>query len=140
MPNIRHYYKQSLKTWLSSGIKCFFLKLQFHFLMIKLFFMSEIRAYAARDKDASLEPFEIQRREILENDIEIDIEYCGVCHSDLHTVRNDWGGTKYPSVPGHEIIGRVMGTGSNIMDFKEGDLVGVGCMVDSCQSCESCKD
>lgn len=102
--------------------------------------MSEVKAYAARDKVANLKPHKINRRELLDNDIEIDIEYCGVCHSDLHTVRNDWGGTKYPSVPGHEIIGKVKRTGNKVTEFKEGDLVGVGCMVDSCQSCASCDE
>jgi alcohol dehydrogenase (NADP+) len=102
--------------------------------------MTEIKAYAAQDEKAKMKPSNIKRRTVLENDIEIDIEYCGVCHSDLHTVKNDWGGTKYPSVPGHEIIGRVISKGSNISDIKKGDLVGVGCLVDSCRSCDSCKD
>ena len=102
--------------------------------------MNEVKAYAAQDEEAPMAPISIKRREVLENDIEIDIEYCGVCHSDLHTVRNDWGGTKYPSVPGHEIIGRVLKTGSKISDIKVGDLVGVGCLVDSCRTCASCKD
>lgn len=102
--------------------------------------MNEVKAYAANSKEDHLKSLKIPRREVLENDIEIEIEYCGVCHSDLHTVRNDWGGTKYPCVPGHEIIGRVKTAGKNISDYKVGDLVGVGCMVDSCQSCDSCVD
>lgn len=102
--------------------------------------MSEVKAYAAQHKEDKMHPFKIPRREVLDNDIEIEIEYCGVCHSDLHTVRNDWGGTRYPSVPGHEIIGRVISTGKNISDFKVGDIAGVGCIVGSCQSCDSCKE
>jgi uncharacterized zinc-type alcohol dehydrogenase-like protein len=102
--------------------------------------MSQVKAYAAHEPAANLEPFEVKRREVKENDIQIDIEYCGVCHSDIHTVNNDWGGSQYPVVPGHEIIGRVVNVGENVSDFKEGDLVGVGCMVDSCQHCDSCKE
>ncbi|GHA27801.1 alcohol dehydrogenase [Salinimicrobium marinum] len=102
--------------------------------------MSQVKAYAAQEPAANLEPFEVKRREVKEDDIQIDIEYCGVCHSDIHTVNNDWGGSQYPVVPGHEIIGRVMQVGKNVSGFKEGDLVGVGCMVDSCQHCDSCKE
>jgi len=102
--------------------------------------MSEVKAYAAQSNTADLKPFDITRRDVLEDDVEIDILYCGVCHSDIHTVRNDWKNAKYPSVPGHEIIGRVVKTGKNATNFKEGDLVGVGCMVDSCQHCDSCKE
>jgi len=102
--------------------------------------MSEVKAYAAQSSTADLKPFDITRREITEEDVEIDILYCGVCHSDIHTVRNDWKNAKYPSVPGHEIIGRVVKAGKNASKFKEGDLVGVGCMVDSCQHCDSCKE
>ncbi len=102
--------------------------------------MSKINAYAAQSNDADLKPFDIKRREILPDDVKIEIEYCGVCHSDIHQVRNDWGNSKYPVVPGHEIIGRVTEVGKNVSGFKKGDLVGVGCMVDSCQKCDSCKE
>ncbi|UJH92057.1 NAD(P)-dependent alcohol dehydrogenase [Antarcticibacterium sp. 1MA-6-2] len=102
--------------------------------------MSQVKAYAAKDPESNLEPFEINRRSILPNDVELEIDYCGVCHSDLHTVKNDWGGAQYPVVPGHEIIGRVTKTGKKVTRFKSGDLVGVGCMVDSCQHCNSCKE
>ena len=103
--------------------------------------MSEkVNAYGAKDSKADLEPLEIKRRAVGEDDVQIDITYCGVCHSDIHTVRNDWKNSKYPVVPGHEIIGRVVSVGSNVTTVKEGDLVGVGCMVDSCQTCDSCKD
>lgn len=103
--------------------------------------MSEkVNAYGAKDSKADLEPLEIKRRDVGQDDVQIDITYCGVCHSDIHTVRNDWKNSKYPVVPGHEIIGRVVNVGSNVTNFKEGDLVGVGCMVDSCQTCDSCKD
>ncbi|WBL24584.1 NAD(P)-dependent alcohol dehydrogenase [Zunongwangia sp. HGR-M22] len=101
---------------------------------------TEIKAFGAKSKTASLEELNIERRETLADDVEIDILYCGVCHSDIHTVRNDWGGSKYPVVPGHEIVGRVISVGDKVSKFKEGQLVGVGCMVDSCQHCDSCKD
>lgn len=91
----------------------------------------------APDKD--LEGLIISRREVLPHDIEIEILYCGVCHSDLHTARNDWGGSFYPVVPGHEIVGKITNVGSEVSKFKVGDLAGVGCLVDSCRTCESCK-
>lgn len=102
--------------------------------------MKKIKAFAAHEVDAPLKPFEIERREVQENDVYIDIEYCGVCHSDLHFVKNDWGVSHYPLVPGHEIIGRVIKVGNNVSGFKEGQLVGVGCMVDSCRHCKACKE
>ena len=100
---------------------------------------ANIKAFGTRGADKDLEPMNIGRRDLLPNDVEIEIMYCGVCHSDLHTARNDWGGTKYPAVPGHEIIGRIIRTGTEVSKFKSGDLVGVGCMVDSCKSCSSCE-
>jgi len=99
----------------------------------------EVKAFGTEAFDAPLKKMNIQRREITENDIEIQIMYCGVCHSDLHTARNDWGFTVYPAVPGHEIIGKVTQVGSNITKVKVGDVAGVGCLVDSCRECESCK-
>ncbi|MCF4101265.1 NAD(P)-dependent alcohol dehydrogenase [Gillisia sp. M10.2A] len=102
--------------------------------------MTEVKAYAATSSTADLAPLDIKRRDTTTQDVEIDILYCGVCHSDIHTARNDWKGSKYPVVPGHEIIGRVLSVGDNVSKFKEGDLVGVGCMVDSCQTCNSCKE
>ncbi len=87
-----------------------------------------------------LAPFSIERRESTANDVQIDILFCGVCHSDLHTARGEWGGTTYPCVPGHEIVGRVVRVGSSVKDFKEGDLAAVGCMVDSCRKCASCRE
>lgn len=100
----------------------------------------DVKAYAAHESDADLEPIEITRRDLQKDDVKIDILYCGVCHSDIHQVRNDWGNSKYPVVPGHEIIGRVAAVGDNVSKFKEGDLVGVGCMVDSCQKCDACSE
>ncbi|SFR76462.1 NAD(P)-dependent alcohol dehydrogenase [Maribacter stanieri] len=102
--------------------------------------MTKIKAYAADNKDANLKPLEIERRDPLKDDVKIDILYCGVCHSDLHQVRNDWKNSAYPVVPGHEIIGKVLEVGSGVTKFKVGDLVGVGCLVDSCQTCSACKD
>ncbi|MBZ9631318.1 NAD(P)-dependent alcohol dehydrogenase [Salegentibacter sp. LM13S] len=102
--------------------------------------MNEVKAYGAQSSDANLKALNIERREITADDVKIEIEYCGVCHSDIHQVRNDWKNSKYPVVPGHEIIGRVTQIGKNVSNFKEGDLVGVGCMVDSCQECDSCKE
>ncbi|GJL93345.1 NAD(P)-dependent alcohol dehydrogenase [Hyphococcus sp.] len=103
--------------------------------------MKQVPAYAAQSEDAPLGPFSINRREVGPEDVAIDIDYCGVCHSDIHTARNEWGGRSvYPCVPGHEIIGRVTEIGGKVAAFKAGDLVGVGCLVDSCQSCEACED
>ncbi|WP_221794261.1 NAD(P)-dependent alcohol dehydrogenase [Oceanobacter mangrovi] len=96
--------------------------------------------YAAQSATTPLAPFEFDRREPQAGDVAIDILYCGVCHSDLHTARNDWGWTLYPSVPGHEIVGRVSAVGAGVSKYKVGDHVAVGCMVDSCQSCSHCHD
>ena len=98
-----------------------------------------VRAYAAASATSPLAPFTFQYRDPRADDVVIDILYTGVCHSDLHTARNDWGGTIYPVVPGHEIVGRVRSVGSAVQKFRPGDLVGVGCMVDSCRHCEPCK-
>lgn len=98
------------------------------------------KAFGTSSEKDSLKPLEIKRREVGDNDINIEILFCGVCHSDIHTARNEWGGSNYPVVPGHEIIGRIKNFGKNVKTFKEGDLVGVGCMVDSCQKCEQCKN
>ncbi len=97
-----------------------------------------IPAYAAPSAGAPLQPMAIERRALRPDDVAIDILYCGVCHSDLHQVRNDWGGSRYPMVPGHEIIGRVSAVGSAVARLKVGDPVGVGCMVDSCLACDQC--
>jgi len=97
-------------------------------------------AYAAQSATAPLAPFTIQRRGPGPHEVQIEILFCGVCHSDVHTVRDEWHGTTYPCVPGHEIIGRVTKVGAQVKKFKEGDLAGVGCMVDSCRVCQSCKD
>ncbi len=98
-----------------------------------------VKAFGTENRTAQLEEMTIARREVLPNDIEIDILYCGVCHSDLHTARNDWGFTTYPAVPGHEIVGKVTRVGSNVTKLKVGDYAAVGCLVGSCQSCDSCK-
>lgn len=98
-----------------------------------------VKGYAAHSKDSDLAPFSFERRDQRPDDVVIEILYCGVCHSDLHTARSDWGGTMYPVVPGHEIIGRVKSVGNQVSRFKVGDHVGVGCMVDSCQQCDACK-
>jgi len=97
------------------------------------------KAYAAQSATSPLGPFNIQRREPTSKDVEIDILYCGVCHSDLHFARNEWGFSAYPIVPGHEILGRVTRVGKDVTKFKAGDLAAVGCMVDSCRTCSSCK-
>jgi alcohol dehydrogenase (NADP+) len=101
--------------------------------------MANTKAYAAQSETSPLAPFSFTRREVLPSDIQIQILYCGVCHSDLHTARNEWGGTTvYPVVPGHEIVGRVTKVGSSVKNFKAGDLAGVGCLVDSCRDCAEC--
>lgn len=97
-----------------------------------------IIGYAARSATTAVEPFQFQRRDPRDNDVEIKILYCGVCHSDLHQARNDWGNSQFPMVPGHEIVGTVLSVGSAVTHFNVGDTVGVGCMVDSCQVCSAC--
>ena len=97
-------------------------------------------SYAASSAKAPLAPYRFDRRDPREHDVVIDILYCGVCHSDVHTVRDEWGQGKYPIVPGHEIIGCVTAVGKGVTKFKVGDMAGVGCMVDSCRECASCKE
>jgi uncharacterized zinc-type alcohol dehydrogenase-like protein len=97
-----------------------------------------VKAYAAEAADQPLGPFAIERREAGPNDVVIEIAFCGVCHSDLHTVRGEWGGTMFPCVPGHEIVGSVSAVGSAVTRFAPGDTVGVGCIVDSCRTCAAC--
>ena len=99
-----------------------------------------IKAYGAYAGDKPLESMDISRRAPGSNDVQIDIAYCGLCHSDLHQVRDEWAGTRFPCVPGHEIVGRVCAVGADVSNFKAGDLVGVGCMVDSCQQCAECDE
>jgi alcohol dehydrogenase (NADP+) len=98
------------------------------------------QAYAVQSATTPFAPFSIERREPGPRDVSIEILYCGICHSDLHTARSEWPGTRYPCVPGHEIIGRVSSVGSQVSRFKAGDIVGVGCMVGSCRTCPSCKE
>jgi uncharacterized zinc-type alcohol dehydrogenase-like protein len=102
--------------------------------------MAKAFGFAATEASAPLAPFSFERREPREKDVEIDIQFCGVCHSDLHTARGEWGNTLYPSVPGHEIVGRVSRVGAGVTKYKVGDLVGVGCLVDSCRHCASCNE
>ena len=102
--------------------------------------MLPTKAYAVHSPTDKFQPFSFERRDPRPNDVVIAIRFCGVCHSDLHTARSEWPGTRYPCVPGHEIVGQVTATGSAVTKFREGDIVGVGCMVDSCQSCASCKE
>ena len=97
------------------------------------------KGYAARDNSGKISPWSFERRAVGENDILIDIKFCGICHSDIHQMKGDWGEQQYPQVPGHEIAGVVIGVGKNVTKFKVGDHAGVGCMVDSCGTCESCK-
>ncbi|MCX8477007.1 MAG: NAD(P)-dependent alcohol dehydrogenase [Sphingomonas sp.] len=97
-----------------------------------------VQAYGAYAADKPLEPIAIERRAPGPHDVQIEIAYCGVCHSDLHTVRSEWGGTLYPCVPGHEIVGHVSAVGGDVTKFAVGDTVGVGCLVDSCQHCPEC--
>ena len=97
-----------------------------------------VHAYGAHAGDKPLEPMEITRRTPGPHDVQIDIAYCGICHSDLHQVRAEWAGTRFPCVPGHEIVGRVAAVGADVDGFQPGDLVGIGCIVDSCKHCEDC--
>lgn len=102
--------------------------------------MKNIKAYGTLSEKEDLKLLKIERRDVQSNDIKIEILYCGVCHSDIHTARNEWGGARYPVVPGHEIIGKIIEVGAKVSKFKVGETVGVGCMVDSCSECESCQE
>ena len=101
---------------------------------------SAVRGYAAHSATSPLTPIDLTRRDPRPDDVVMDILYCGVCHTDIHRVRDDWGGSRYPVVPGHEIVGRVIEVGDTVRDFKTGDIVGVGCLVDSCQHCVACAE
>jgi len=102
--------------------------------------MITVKSYAAKSATSALAPSTIKRRDVGPHDVQVDILFCGVCHSDLHTARNEWRGSTFPVVPGHEIIGKVTATGPQVRKFKVGEMVGVGVMVDSCRTCPSCKD
>ncbi len=102
--------------------------------------MSVTKAYAAQGASTPLTPFNLERREPKAHDVQIDILYCGVCHSDIHQVRGEWGNSVFPMVPGHEIVGRVTKVGAHVKKFAVGDLAGVGCFVDSCRECHNCKE
>src|SRR3977135_2196785 len=99
-----------------------------------------INAFGTQAAEAPLEQINIKRRKPTSDDLEIEILFCGVCHSDLHTARNEWHSTIYPCVPGHEIVGKIVSAGSRVSKFKVGDLAGVGCLVDSCRTCDYCKE
>lgn len=101
--------------------------------------MSNTNAYAAYSPTEPLKAFDFNRREVGAHDVQIEILYCGVCHSDIHTVRGEWGPSYYPIVPGHEIVGRITAVGNHVKNFAVGDLAGVGCIVDSCRECDNCK-
>ncbi|HEX8323385.1 MAG TPA: NAD(P)-dependent alcohol dehydrogenase [Tepidisphaeraceae bacterium] len=101
--------------------------------------MIKTHGYAAQTKETPLAPFSFERRDVGPADVRIEILFCGVCHSDIHQARDEWGGSIFPMVPGHEIVGRIAEVGSAVKKFKVGDLAGVGCMVDSCRTCVSCK-
>jgi len=100
--------------------------------------MTMTKAFAALSPSGSLGPFELNRREVGPHDVLIEIAYCGVCHTDIHQVRNEWGGSNFPMVPGHEIVGIVAQVGAQVKGFKAGDTAGVGCLVNSCRTCSSC--
>lgn len=100
--------------------------------------MIQVKAFAAYDAETPLKPFEFERKEVGANQVQIEILYSGVCHSDIHTAKGDWGPAIYPLVPGHEIVGRIIKIGDDVKNFKVGELAGVGCFVDSCRHCQSC--
>jgi len=102
--------------------------------------MIKAKAYAAQSPETDLAPWSFERRDVGEHDVQFDIMYCGVCHSDLHQIKNDWFPGIFPMVPGHEIVGKVAKVGSHVKKYKVGDLVGVGCLVDSCRTCENCQE
>lgn len=99
-----------------------------------------VKGYAAQSAKENLSPFNFERRSPRDNDVVIDILYTGICHSDIHTARAEWEGTQYPCVPGHEIVGRISAVGNKVKNFKVADIVGVGCLVDSCRACHSCRE
>jgi uncharacterized zinc-type alcohol dehydrogenase-like protein len=101
--------------------------------------MTPTKAYAALNEKDPLKPFQFERRAVRPNDVQVEILYCGVCHSDIHQVRDEWGDSIYPMVPGHEIVGRVIKAGNDVKKFKVGDIAGVGVMIDSCRKCKNCK-
>jgi len=101
--------------------------------------MISTKGFAAQTKETPLAPWNFNRREVGPRDVHFDIDFCGVCHSDLHQIRNEWGGSIYPMVPGHEIVGRVVAVGNEVKKFKKGDLAATGCLGDSCRNCENCK-
>lgn len=98
------------------------------------------KGYAAQSPKTPLAPFTFVRREPKENDVQIEIQFCGVCHSDIHQARDEWGGSTFPMVPGHEIVGKVTRVGAKVKNFKVGDLAGVGCMIDACRDCAACAE
>ncbi len=102
--------------------------------------MSVVKAYASKSQGSTPEPWEYEPRKARPDDVSIEVLYSGICHTDIHFVDNDWGWTVYPVVPGHEIVGRVTAVGAEVTKFRVGDMVGVGCMVDSCRTCSSCED
>ena len=102
--------------------------------------MIPTKGYAVQDAKSELAPWNFQRREVGPHDVQFDIQFCGVCHSDLHQIKDDWGGSIFPMVPGHEIVGKVIKVGSHVKKFKVGDLAGTGCLVDSCRTCENCEE
>ncbi len=102
--------------------------------------MIPAKAYAVQDAKSQLGPWNFERRDVKPNDVQIEILYCGVCHSDIHQARSEWGPAIYPMVPGHEIVGRIIAVGNDVKNFKVGDLAGVGCFVDSCRECHNCKE
>ncbi len=102
--------------------------------------MKPTKGYAVQGPESKFEPFSFERRELGASDVLIEILYCGICHSDIHQARNEWHNSIYPMIPGHEIVGRVAQTGTEVSKFKTGDIAGVGCFVDSCRSCENCTD
>ncbi|MCE7063337.1 NAD(P)-dependent alcohol dehydrogenase [Dyadobacter sp. CY343] len=101
---------------------------------------TNVKAFGTEAAEAPLNELGISRRKPTAHDVEIDILFCGVCHSDLHTAKNEWHGTQYPCVPGHEIVGKIISVGDHVSKFKVGDTVGVGCIVDSCRECQYCQD
>jgi len=107
---------------------------------VKVVNAKKVKAFGTEAATAPLQQVNIQRRKPTPHDVEIEILYCGVCHSDLHTARNEWHSTIYPCVPGHEIVGRIVSVGGHVTKFKVGDLAAVGCMVDSCRECDYCKE
>jgi alcohol dehydrogenase (NADP+) len=132
-----HFFKPGEQLTRFIFYRCVNLLVQYIYFQNSVY-MIPVKSYAAHNSSSPLVPFDFERRELRLHDVLIEILFSGVCHSDLHQVRDEWGGSVYPMVPGHEIAGKVIATGDHVTKFKVGDIAGVGVMIDSCRTCKPC--